>query len=229
MKILGLIGGTSWISTVEYYRLLNERINARLGGLNFARCAIYSLNFADVAEINRRQDWDALYELVGQAAEGMRGAGAEGIILGANTMHIVADRVEARVGLPVIHIADATARAIRVRGLDRVALLGTRFTMEKDFFRDRLSARGISTMIPGDADREFIHGTIFDELAKGELVPASKVRYLEIIDRLAADGAQGIILGCTEIPLLIKPTDTPTPLFDTTSIHVDAAVEYALA
>ena len=195
MKTLGLIGGTSWVSTIEYYRLLNERINDRLGGLNFARCVLYSLNYADIAEINSRQDWDAMFELVGQAAEGVRGAGAEALLLGANTMHLVAERVQARVNIPVIHIADATARAVRAAGLDRVALLGTRYTMEKDFFKSRLTAHGITTIIPSDADREFIHGTIFDEMGKGIFLPEAKTRYLQIIDRLAEQGAQGAILG----------------------------------
>ena len=229
MKTLGLIGGTSWVSTIEYYRLLNERINDRVGGLNFARCVLYSLNYADIAEINSRQDWDAMFELVGHAAEGVCGAGAEALLLGANTMHLVAERVQARVNIPVIHIADATARAIRAAGLDRVALLGTRYTMEKDFFKSRLTAHGITTIIPSDADREFIHGTIFDELGKGIFMPGSKAQYLEIIDRLAGQGAQGAILGCTEIPLLIQQQDTAVPVFDTTAIHVDAAVDFALA
>ena len=153
MKTLGLIGGTSWISTIEYYRLLNERTNDRLGGLNFSRCVIYSLNYHDIAEINKRQDWDAMFELVAHAAEGVRGAGAEALMLGANTMHLVAERVQDRVKLPVIHIADATARAIRAAGIDRVALLGTRYTMEKDFFRNRLTAHGITSVIPSDVDR----------------------------------------------------------------------------
>jgi aspartate racemase len=229
MKTLGLIGGTSWISTIEYYRLLNEGINARLGGLHFARCVIYSLNYHDIAEINKRQDWDAMFELVSHAAEGVRGAGAEGLLLGANTMHLVAERVQERVKLPVIHIADATAQAIRAAGLDRVTLLGTRYTMEKEFFRNRLTAHGITAVIPSDADRAFIHATIFDELGKGIFLPESKMRYLEIIDRLAREGSQGAILGCTEIPLLLKQSDTPVPVFDTTALHVDAAVNFALA
>jgi aspartate racemase len=231
MKTLGLIGGTSWISTIEYYRLLNERINQRLGGLNFARCVVYSLNYADIAEINRRQDWDAMFELVGHAADGVRAAGAEALLLGANTMHLVAERVQERVKIPLIHIADATARVVRAAGLDRVALLGTRYTMEQNFFMDRLTAHGVTAVIPNDDDRAYIHGTIFDELGKGIFLPESKTRYLEIIDRLVGKNgsAQGAILGCTEIPLLINSQDTPTPLFDTTSIHVDAAVDFALA
>lgn len=229
MKTLGLIGGTSWISTIEYYRLLNEGINARVGGLHFARCVIYSLNYHDIAEINKRQDWDAMFELVAHAAEGVRGAGAEALLLGANTMHLVAERVQERVKLPVIHIADATAQAIRARGLDRVTLLGTRYTMEKEFFKNRLTAHGITAVIPSDADRAFIHATIFDELGKGIFLPESKTRYLEIIDRLAREGSQGAILGCTEIPLLLKQDDTSVPVFDTTALHVDAAVNFALA
>jgi aspartate racemase len=229
MKTIGLIGGTSWISTIEYYRLLNERINERLGGLNFARCVVYSLNYADIAEINKRQDWDAMFQLVAAAADGLCGAGADALLLGANTMHLVAERVQERVKVPVIHIADATARAIRARGLDRVALLGTRYTMEKDFFKNRLTANGVTTVLPSDADRAFIHATIFDELGKGIFLAESRARYLEIIDRLVADGAQGAILGCTEIPLLIKQSDTPVPVFDTTALHVDAAVDFALA
>ncbi|AIE87244.1 aspartate/glutamate racemase family protein [Fimbriimonas ginsengisoli] len=228
MKLLGLIGGTSWVSTGEYYRLLNEGVNRRLGDPQFARCLIFSFNYADILALNAKQDWDAIFELVAAACLHHRDAGAEGIVLCANTMHLIADRVQERVGLPVIHIADATAEAIRRAGLTTVALLGTRFTMEKEFFRERLASRGIEAVIPEEADREFIHTTIFGELGTGNFLPATKARYLSIIDDLAAKGAEGAILGCTEIPMLIKQSDCAIPLFDTTAIHVDAAIEFAL-
>jgi aspartate racemase len=229
VKTLGLIGGISWLSTVEYYRLLNEGVNARLGGLNAAKCIIHSLNFADVAEINKTQDWDAALELFGTAGENLKRSGAEGLVVCANTMHVIADRLEQRVGIPLIHIADATAKAIRDAGLERVALLGTRYTMELPFFRDRLAWHGVVAVAPNDREREFIHETIFRELARNVIRAETRARYLEIIERMAAqEGARGAILGCTEIPLLIRQSDTNVPVFDTTALHASAAVDFAL-
>jgi aspartate racemase len=230
MKTLGLIGGTTWLSTVDYYRLLNEGINARAGGMQYARCILYSLNFADIVKINERQDWDAALELFGDAAARLKAAGAEGLVLCANTAHVIAERLEQRIGLPLIHIADATARAIRAKGIERVALLGTKYTMELPFFRDRLAWHGITAVTPNDGEREYIHGTIFGELAKNEIRPETRKRYLEIIDRMAQqEGVRGAILGCTEIPLLIKQSDTKVPVFDTTALHAGAAVDFALS
>lgn len=229
MKTLGLIGGISWLSTAEYYRLINEGINARLGGLNYARCIIHSLNFADVAEINKRQDWDAAFNLLGDVAMHLKRSGAEGLVICANTMHVIADRLEARIGIPLIHIADATALEIRRAGIERVSLLGTRYTMELDFFKDRLAWHGITAVVPNDEERDFVQETIFSELAKNIIRPETRDRYLQIIDRMFKhEGARGAILGCTEIPLLIKQSDTSIPVFDTTALHSRAAVAFAL-
>ena len=230
MKTLGLIGGISWLSTVEYYRYINEGVNARLGGLNNAKSIIHTLNMADVAEINKRQDWEAALALLGSAAVHLQRAGAEALVICANTMHVVADKLEQRAGIPLIHIADATAKEIRAQDIDRVAVLGTKYTMELAFFRDRLAWHGITAVIPTDAEREFIHDSIFSELAKNVITPATRDRYLAIIGRMAAeDGAGGAILGCTEIPLLIKQSDTNVPVFDTTALHARAAVDFALS
>jgi aspartate racemase len=230
MKMLGLIGGTTWLSTVDYYRLLNEGVNERLGGMEYARCLMYSLNFGDIVKINERQDWDAALELFSDAATRLKNAGAEGLVLCANTAHVIADRLEKRIGLPLVHIADATAHAIRKAGLERVSLLGTRYTMELDFFKDRLAWHGVTGIVPNAAEREFIHGTIFGELARNVIKPETRARYIEIMERMEKqDGARGAILGCTEIPLLIKQSDTTIPVFDTTALHVRAAVDWALS
>lgn len=228
MKTLGLMGGLSWQSTIEYYRLINELVNQRLGKAHSARCIISSVDFQPVREITERNDWDAFLELATGTCKGLRRAGAEAILLCANTAHIVADRLAPRLDVPLIHIVDATVAEIRNAGLDRVLLLGTRFTMERDFFKDRLKAGGIAATIPEASDREWIHGTIFGELAKGILVPATRRRFQDIIAAHAKQGAQGAILGCTEIPLIIKPPDSPVPVFDTTEIHSRAAVDFAL-
>jgi aspartate racemase len=229
MRTLGLIGGTSWVSTLDYYRLINEGVNRRLGGNQFAECLIHSFNYADIQTLTFAQDWDAVEKKVAAAAIGLRQAGAEALVLCANTMHIVADGVARAAGLPLIHIVDAVARSVTERGLDRVALLGTRFTMEMGFFKERLAAHRIHTTIPGDSDRAFIHGTIFGELSSGTVLPGTKARYLEVIAALAQTGAQGVLLACTEIPLAVKQEDTPVPVFDTTTIHAAAAVAFALA
>jgi aspartate racemase len=230
MKTLGLIGGISWLSTAEYYRLINEGVNARLGGLNNAKCIVHTLNMADVAEINKRQDWDAAFELLGAAATHLRNAGAEALVVCANTMHVIADRLEKHAGIPLIHIADATAKEIRAAGIDRVALLGTKYTMELPFFRDRLAWHGVTGVIPNDAERAFIHESIFTELAKNVIRAETRERYLQVIDRMSKeDGIRGAILGCTEIPLLVSQSDTKVPVFDTTAIHARAAVNFALS
>lgn len=229
MKTLGLIGGTSWVSTIDYYRLINEGVNRRLGGAQFAECLIHSFNYADIQALTFAHNWEAVEKKVAQAAIGLRNAGARGLVLCANTMHIVADGVQQASGLPVVHIVDAVAASVTRHRLDSVALLGTRFTMEMDFFRDRLTKHRIHATIPGDADREFIHGTIFGELASGTVLPETKTRYLNIISAMAAGGAQGALLACTEIPLVVKQEDTAVPVFDTTAIHAEAAVEFALS
>jgi aspartate racemase len=228
MKTLGLIGGTTWLSTIEYYRLINEGVAERVEG-HTARCLLHSFDFAEVLEINRTQNWDALLELVAAAALGLKRSGADGIVLCANTLHVIADRLEPRVGLPLIHIVDAVAAEIRHAGLERVSLLGTRYTMELPFFKDRLAWHGIGAAIPAPDDRAFIHETIFSELGRNVFRDETRSRYLSIIDSLSKDGARGSILGCTEIPLLIKQEDTAVPVFDTTALHARAAVNFALS
>jgi aspartate racemase len=228
MKTIGLIGGTTWLSTAEYYRLLNQRINQTLGGAHYVKCILYSFDYADIKKINEAHDWASMRDLVTMVSKNLIAAGADCILLCANTMHIVAEELQQSIPVPVIHIAEATAVSINKRGLDTAGLLGTKFTMEKDFFKKKFFARNIKTVVPSGTDREFIHASIFEELGKEIFREETKRRYLTIIDDLALRGAQGIILGCTEIPLLIKQTDCNLPLFDTVSIHVDAAIQFAL-
>src|ERR1700744_3020865 len=225
MKILGLIGGISWVSTIDYYRMINEGINKKMGDLNFAECMIYSFNYQDIKRNNDAEDWDKTLQMLTKAALGMKAAGAEAIVLCANTMHLIADRLQENVQLPVIHIATATAEAIKQQGLSKVGLLGTKFTMERSFFRNKLTERNIEVLIPGDAERDHMHYTIFEELGRNILKPETKQFYIDEINKLVARGAKGIILGCTEIPLLISQADVGIPLFDTALIHSKAAVE----
>lgn len=228
MRTLGLVGGTSWVSTIDYYRLLNEGVNRRLGGGHYAQLLLYSFDYAEIQSFTHVKNWDGLFDRVSGVTGLLVEAGADGFVLCANTMHLIADRLQEKLDVPILHIADATAAKIEAAGLEHVALLGTRFTMEMDFFKERLARRGIRTTIPDDADRGFIHHTIFNELDRGLLLPESKSRYLKIIDALATQGVQGVILGCTEIPLLVKQPDCALPLFDTTEIHAEVAVEFAL-
>jgi aspartate racemase len=228
MKTLGLIGGISWVSTVDYYKLINQGINDKLGGLNFSQCVIYSFNYADIKKNNDTNDWETTFQMVVKACNHLKSCGAKGIVLCANTMHFIADRVEKEVGLPIIHIASATATEIEKAGLKKVGLLGTKFTMELDFFKSKLIDKGIEAIIPNDNDREFVHKTIFDELGKGIVTEQTKQRYLEIITDLINNGAEGIILGCTEIPLVIQQSDVSVPIFDTAILHSKAAVEFSL-
>ncbi|MBL7740504.1 MAG: aspartate/glutamate racemase family protein [Chitinophagaceae bacterium] len=228
MKTLGLIGGISWVSTADYYKLINEGINEKLGGLNFAQCIIYSFNYADIKRNNDANDWDATFLLLSKACLRLENSGAEAILLCANTMHLIADRIGEGINLPLIHIASATATVIRKQQCRKVGLLGTKFTMERDFFTSKLAAQGIDTIIPPPGDRQFIHDTIFEELGKGIINPQTRLRYLAVIGSLVREGAEGIILGCTEIPLLIRQEDVEVPVFDTTRIHAAAAVDFAL-
>lgn len=229
MKILGLIGGISWVSTLDYYKLINQGINDKLGGLNFSQCIIYSFNYADIKKNNDANDWEKTFQMLSKAGKDLKSCGATGIILCANTMHLIADRLEEEIGLPIIHIATVTATEIEKSGLKKVGLLGTKFTMELDFFKSKLADKDIDTIIPDTDNREFIHKTIFDELGKGIVRETTKQRYLKIIDDLTSKGAEGIILGCTEIPLIIQSTDVSTLIFDTTLIHSKAAVEFSLS
>jgi len=228
MKILGLIGGISWVSTIDYYKLINQGINEKLGGLNFAECLVYSFNYADIKRNNDADDWDKTLEMITTASLSLKAGGAEAIVLCANTMHLIADRLEQNVQLPVIHIATETAKAIENAGIKKIGLLGTKFTMERNFFRDKLTENGIEILIPDDAGREHIHYTIFEEFGRGIFSAETKSYYLDIINKLVQNGAEGIILGCTEIPMLIGNDDVEIPLFDTTAIHAKAAVEFAL-
>lgn len=228
MKKIGLVGGISWVSTVDYYKYINEGVNERLGGTEFARLLIHSLNYGEVRRNGDAGRWDDTLKLVLDAVANMKQGGAEAILLCANTMHLLADKIEAGGGLPVIHIAKETAKKIAQQQLQKVILLGTKFTMEMDFFKDKLREQGIETVIPEAEDRAFIHHTIFEELGRNLILPATKARYLEIIGQLQKEGAQGVILGCTEIPLLISQEDLAIPAFDTTRIHANAAIDFIL-
>jgi aspartate racemase len=228
MKKIGLIGGISWVSTADYYSFINKGINEKLGGLNFAECIIYSFNYADIKKNNDAGDWDKTLSMLTKAALGLKSCGAEAILLCANTMHLIADKLEENIKLPVINIASVTADAISKDKIEKVGLLGTKFTMEMDFFKSKLSQQNITTVIPDEDDRAFIHHTIFEELGRGLVLEETKKRYLSIIDKLVSQGAQGIILGCTEIPLLIKQEDINVPAYDTTLIHSKAAIEFMM-
>lgn len=228
MKTIGLIGGTGWISTIEYYRLINEGINKQLGGHNAARCVLYSFNYADIDALNQIENQAGVGELVFDAALKLKKASADCIVLCANTLHQYADELQQKIDLPIIHIADATATEIKKQGLSKIGLLGTKFTMEMDFYTKKLSAAGIESLMPEKKERLFIHSTIMDELLKEIFKPEAKKRFLEIISSLEQNGAQGIVLGCTEIPLLIRQEDTHLPVFNTLKIHAQAAVDFAL-
>ncbi|WP_237061800.1 MULTISPECIES: aspartate/glutamate racemase family protein [Microbulbifer] len=228
MKTIGILGGMSWESTLEYYRLLNQGVREALGGQHSARIALYSVDFAQIEQLQHEGNWEATAEILARAAQGVEAAGADFLLIATNTMHKVADQVQAQVGIPLLHIADATADSLRRHGIGKVGLLGTRFTMEQDFYRERLRQQGIEVLVPDEGERELVHRVIYTELCQGRANPDSKVRYLEIIAGLAGRGAEGVILGCTEISLLVQQPDTPVPLFDTTAIHTGRAVAYAL-
>ncbi|MEH6414652.1 aspartate/glutamate racemase family protein [Pseudomonas sp. CGJS7] len=224
MKTLGLLGGMSWESTLPYYRLINETVRERLGGLHSAKLLLYSVDFAEVERLQHAGDWDAAGALLGRAATSLRDGGAQVLVICTNTMHKVADAVEAASRLPLLHIADPTGAAIRAAGLQRVGLLGTRFTMEQEFYRQRLIERhGLEVLVPEASEREIVHRVIYEELCLGQIREESRQAYRRIIAGLVARGAQGVILGCTEIGLLIGPDDVATPLFDTTALHARAA------
>lgn len=230
MKTIGLIGGMSWESTVQYYRFINERVRERVGGLHSARCVLYSFDFDEIEAFQRSEDWERAAEMLSGAARALERAGADLLLICANTMHIVADAVERAVRLPLLHIADATAERIRAQGLRRVVLLGTRITMQRDFYRGRLEQRhGLEVLVPPREEHERINAVIFDELCRGQVRDDSRAALVGIIRRMAEAGAEGVILGCTEIGLLVGPADSPVPLFDTARIHAEAAVDHALA
>lgn len=228
MRRVGIIGGMSWESTQLYYRLIQERVRAVRGGLSSAPLLIHSLDFAPVAAMQADGDWGGLTAMMVAAGRDLKAAGAEALAIATNTMHKMADEVAQASRLPVIHIADVTAAAVRAAGLSKVALLGTRFTMEQDFYRDRLSAGGLTVLTPGPADRTEVHRVIYEELCRGVVLDTARADYACIIGRLKAAGAQGVILGCTEITLLIGPQDTDLPLFDTTAIHATAIADWVM-
>ena len=229
MKTIGIIGGMSWESSLEYYRIINQTVKERLGGLHSAQCLMYSVDFAPIARDMHNGEWDRVAQPVIAAAKQLERGGAEFIVLATNTIHIVIDRVQNEVNIPFIHIADATAEQVAARGNKTVGLLGTRFTMEEEFYKGRLSHFGIATLIPNEKDRQFIHRVIFDELVLGTVNIDSKKEFVRIIEDLVRSGAKGIILGCTEIGMLVQDSDSRVPLFDTARIHAQAAVERALA
>ncbi|MGD6942992.1 aspartate/glutamate racemase family protein [Cytobacillus gottheilii] len=228
MKTIGLIGGLSWESTSEYYRIINTAVKNKLGGLHSAKCLIHSFNFEEIADMQRTGKWKEATESMVEAAVKLEQAGAEVIVICTNTMHKMAMEVQEAVSVPLIHIAESTAHAIKQQNLKKVALLGTAFTMEQPFYKDILSKHGIETIIPNEADRQMVHSVIFDELCQGRFLEDSRVKYQELISKLEAEGAEGVILGCTEIPLLIKQEHSSLPLLDTTYLHAMAAVEYAM-
>ena len=229
MKMLGLIGGMSWESTVPYYRTINQVVKERLGGLHSARLLLYSVDFARIEKLQHAGDWDAAGAVLAGAARSLKAGGAPLLVICTNTMHKVADAVEAASGLPLLHIADPTGEAIRARGLTRIGLLGTRFTMEQAFYRQRLVERhGLDVLVPDPGERDIVHRVIYDELCQGVIREESRAQYRAVMDSLVARGAQGIILGCTEIGLLVGEGDASVPLFDTTALHARAAALAAL-
>lgn len=229
MKTVGLIGGTTWVSTQEYYKLINEITNKRLGSLHSSKCLIHSFNFDEIARLQRNNETGRLYQKIENAAKGLINSGASSIALCANTMHIYADQLSQNISVPIIHIAKATAKTINETGIKEVGLLGTKYTMEMNFYTAILESQGIVAHIPKASQREFIHDCIFNELAKDIFTEESRNRFLKIMEELRAEGARGIILGCTEIPLLIQQSHTELPLFNTLDIHANAIVDFALA
>jgi aspartate racemase len=229
MKTIGLIGGMSWESTVPYYRLINEAIKQRLGGLHSARIVLYSVDFHEIEQLQRSGDWETAGRLLAEAAHTLESAGADFLVLCTNTMHKVAPAIEAAVRIPLLHVVDGTAADIRTAGFTRVGLLGTRFTMEQAFYTERLQQHGLQVLIPDQQDREIIHRVIYEELCLGKIVDESREAYRRIMAGLIEQGAQAIILGCTEIALLVRQQDAAVPLFDTTAIHARKAAEMALS
>ena len=229
MKTIGLIGGMSWESSAEYYRLINQQVKARLGGLHSAKILMFSLDFAEIERLQSQGKWDQAGEILIRAAQGLEKGGADFILICTNTMHKLAGDIQQNISLPLLHIADATGLEIKKTTIKKIGLLGTKFTMEQDFYKGRLKDQfGFEVLIPDAPDRQMVHDVIYRELCLGTIQSASKEKYKKIIDRLVAKGAEGVILGCTEISLLINQKDSLVPLFDTTKIHAAAAVEYAL-
>ena len=229
MKIIGLIGGMSWESSIEYYRIINQQIREALGGVHSARSAMVSVDFGEIEKLQVEGNWEEATRIMVQCARDLEGVGADFVLICTNTMHLMADDVEKAIDIPLLHIADATARAVKKTGLNRIGLLGTRFTMEKDFYRGRLeTAHGLRIIIPDEDGRALVHRVIYEELVQGNVIRESREGYLAVIQSLIDAGAEGIVLGCTEIGLLVKQEDVPLPVFDTMEIHALAAVDAAL-
>ncbi|WP_449407187.1 aspartate/glutamate racemase family protein [Microbacterium maritypicum] len=229
MKTIGVLGGMSWESSLEWYRLANQRVQEQLGGYHSAQIVLDSVDFAEIEALQVRGDWTAAGDLLAQRARALEAAGAEILVLCTNTMHLVAEQIQDAVDIPFLHIADVAAEAVAATGLTTVGLLGTAFTMEQPFYRERLAAHGLTALVPDAEDRALVHAVIYDELVHGEIRDESRRRYAEVIERLVARGAEGIILGCTEIELLVSADDSPVPVFPTTALHVEVAVDRALA
>lgn len=226
MKKIGLVGGISWVSTMDYYKFINEGINSKLGGLNFAECIIYSLNFGDV----QQKSWENSFDLLLNACESLKRSNVDAIVLCANTAHLFADKLQEEINLPIIHIGVETAKVIKKQNFTKVGLLGTKFTMEMDFYKNKLYEYGLEVLIPKKQEtRDYIQYTVKEELGIGFINPETKKKYIEIVNELVRNGAECIILGCTEIPMLISQKDFNVPIFDTTKIHSQAIVEYALS
>jgi aspartate racemase len=228
MKTIGLAGGTGWISSADYYKIINEETNRRLGGLEFARCILFSVNYGEIDAFNRQNNREGVYQLILDASQRLIRSGADFIVLCANTLHQFAERLESQINVPVIHIAEATADEIIRKKMNKIGLLGTKQTMEMDFYKARLNEKNIEVLVPDPDDRDFIQNTISGELLRGILSNDSKLRFIEICKKLNGRGAEGIVLGCTEIPMLISQEDINIPVFDTLSIHALAAVDFAL-
>lgn len=228
MKTIGLIGGMSWESSVEYYRIINEMVKEKLGGLHSAKCLLYSVDFDEIERYQAEGDWERAGKALGEVASSLEKAGAEFIVICTNTMHKVIDHIEARINISVLHIADATANQIQSSNIKTVGLLGTKYTMEQDFYKSRIKSNGINVLVPDKEERNNVNKVIYEELCLGQIKQSSKDYYKSVIQHLVAEGAEGIILGCTEIGLLVKPEDSEVPLFDTTVIHAIEAVNTAL-
>ena len=228
LKTIGLIGGMSWESTVTYYKIINETVKEKLGGLHSAKCILYSVDFQEIEECQANGNWEKSGEILGEAAYNLEKAGADFIVICTNTMHKVVNQIKERISIPILHIAKMTAEKILEKGLKNIALLGTKYTMEQDFYKSKLIEKGINVIIPDKNDIEIINEVIYDELCLGTINSNSKKKFLEIVDKLRSKGAEGIILGCTEIGLLIKNADTDVPLFDTAIIHAEQAAMYSI-
>lgn len=228
LKTIGLIGGMSWESTVTYYKIINETMKEKLGGLHSAKCILYSVDFQEIEECQANGNWEKSGEILGAAAYNLEKAGADFIVICTNTMHKVVNQIKEKISIPILHIAEMTAEKILEKGLKNIALLGTKYTMEQDFYKSKLIEKGINVIIPDKNDIEIINEVIYDELCLGTINSDSKKKFLEIVDKLRSKGAEGIILGCTEIGLLIKNEDTDVPLFDTAIIHAEQAAIYSI-